>query len=100
MEEFMKEKTITNQILKYLKTEPECFAFKEHGGLYGVSGLPDIICCYKGKFMAFEVKTEKGKLSKLQEITIKRINEAGGMAFKVTSLQEVKDVLKGVMPEK
>lgn len=96
----MKEKTITSQILKYLKTEPECFAFKEHGGLYGVSGLPDIICCYKGKFMAFEVKTEKGKLSKLQEITIKRINEAGGMAVKVTSLQEVKDVLKGVMPEK
>ncbi len=96
----MKEKTITNQILKYLKSEPECFAFKEHGGIYGVSGIPDIICCYKGKFMAFEVKTTQGRLSKLQEITIKRINESGGMAFKVTSLQEVKDVLKGVMPEK
>ena len=96
----MKEKVITNQILKYLKTEPECFAFKEHGGIYGVSGIPDIICCYKGKFMAFELKTPKGKLSKLQEITIKRINEAGGMAVKVTSLQEVKDVLKGVMPER
>lgn len=96
----MKEKTITNQILKYLKTEPECFAFKEHGGIYGVSGIPDIICCYKGKFMSFEVKTPQGKLSKLQEITIKRINEAGGIAFKVTSLEEVKNILKGVMPEK
>ena len=96
----MKEKTITNQILKYLKSEPECFAFKEHGGIYGVSGIPDIICCYKGKFMAFEVKTPQGKLSKLQEITLKLINEAGGMAVKVTSLQEVKDVLKGVMPER
>lgn len=95
----MKEKTITNQILKYLKSEPECFAFKEHGGLYGVSGLPDIICCYKGKFMAFEVKTPQGKLSRLQEIAIKRINESGGMAFKVTSLQEVKDTLKEVVPE-
>ena len=95
----MKEKTITNQILKYLKSEPECFALKEHGGLYGVSGLPDIICCYKGKFMAFEVKTPQGKLSKLQEIAIKRINESGGMAFKVTSLQEVKDILKEVVPE-
>ena len=99
MEEFMKEKTITNQILKYLKSEPECFAFKEHGGIYGVSGIPDIICCYKGKFMAFEVKTTQGRLSKLQEVTIKRINESGGMAFKVTSLQEVKNILKGVMPE-
>lgn len=96
----MKEKTITNQILKYLKSEPECFAFKEHGGIYGISGIPDVICCYKGKFMAFEVKTSQGKLSKLQEITIKRINESGGMAFKVTSLQEVKDILKGMMPEK
>lgn len=95
----MKEKTITNQILKYLKSLPECFAFKEHGGLYGTSGIPDIIVCYKGKFLAFEVKTEKGKLSKLQEMTIAKIQKANGMAFKVTSLEEVKEILKGVMPE-
>lgn len=94
-----KEKTITNQILKYLKSLPECFAFKEHGGLYGTSGIPDIIVCYKGKFVAFEVKTEKGKLSKLQEMTIAKIQKANGMAFKVTSLEEVKEILKGVMPE-
>ena len=95
----MKEKTITNQILKYLKNLPECFAFKEHGGLYNTSGIPDIIVCYSGKFVAFEVKTEKGKLSKLQEITIEKIRNAKGMAFKVTSLEEVKEILKGVMPE-
>ena len=95
----MKEKTITNQILKYLKNLPECFAFKEHGGLYGTSGIPDIIVCYKGKFLAFEVKTEKGKLSKLQEMTIAKIRKANGMAFKVTSLEEVKKILEGVMLE-
>ena len=95
----MKEKTITNQILKYLKDLPECYAFKEHGGLYGTSGIPDIICCYKGRFVAFEVKNEKGKLSKLQEITIEKIRNAKGMAFKVTSLEEVKEILKGVMSE-
>ena len=95
----MKEKTITNQILKYLKSLPECFCFKQHGGLYGTSGIPDIIVCYKGKFMAFEVKNERGKLSKLQEITIEKIRNAKGMAFKVTSLEEVKEILKGVTPE-
>ena len=95
----MKEKTITNQILKHLKSLPECFAFKEHGGLYGTSGIPDIIVCYKGKFVAFEVKTEKGKLSKLQEITIAKIQKAKGMAFKVTNLEKVEEILKGVMPE-
>ena len=50
--------------------------------------------------MSFEVKTLSGKLSKLQKITIKRINEAGGMAFKVVNLQEVKDILKGLVLEK
>ena len=49
--------------------------------------------------MAFEVKNEKGKFSKLQEITIEKIRKANGMAFKVTSLEEVKEILKGVMPE-
>ena len=58
-----------------------------------------IIVCYKGKFLAFEVKTEKGKLSKLQEMAIAKIRKANGMAFKVTSLEEVKEILKGVMPE-
>lgn len=96
----MKEKTITNQILKYLKSEPECFAFKEHSGMYSTAGIPDIICCYSGKFVAFEVKTEQGRLSKLQEITIERIQQAGGVAAKVTSLAEVKDILKGVVPAK
>ena len=67
--------------------------------MYGTSGIPDIIVCYKGKFLAFEVKTEKGKLSKLQEMTIAKIQKANGMAFKVTSLEEVKEILKGVMPE-
>lgn len=94
----MKEKAITNQILKYLKAQPECFVFKEHGDIYGTSGIPDIICCYKGKFVAFEVKTPSGKLSKLQEITINKIRKAQGAAFKVISLAEVKEILKKVMP--
>ena len=57
----MKESDIVKAILKYLKTEPDCFCWKEHGGMYGTAGIPDIICCYRGKFVAFEVKTEKGK---------------------------------------
>lgn len=96
----MKEKTITNQILKYLKAQPCCFVFKEHGGIYSTAGIPDIICCYKGKFVTFEVKTKKGKLSKLQEVMIERIRQAGGVAFKVTSVQEVKDILEKVLQEK
>jgi hypothetical protein len=90
----MLEKDIANSILKYLKTLPECFVWKEHGGMYGTSGIPDIIVCYQGKFVAFEVKTPSGKLTTLQEITLQKINDAKGNVYKVTLLQEVKEILK------
>lgn len=89
----MKETDITNAIMRYLKTIPGCFAFKEHGGMYGTAGLPDIICCYRGRFLGLEVKTPSGKLSKLQEITIAKIKAAKGEAFKVTSVEEVRKIL-------
>ena len=79
--------------MRYLKTLPYCFAWKEHGGMYGTTGLPDIICCYRGRFMGLEVKTQTGKLTKLQETTLQRIQEAKGYAYKVTSLQEVKEII-------
>ena len=90
----MLEKDIVESILKYLKTVPNCFSWKEHGGMYGTAGIPDIICCYCGRFFAFEVKTETGKLTKLQESTIRKIKEAKGQAFKVTSVEEVKQILE------
>lgn len=90
----MLEKDITNKILKYLKTQDKCYCFKEHGGSYGSAGIPDIICCYHGRFVAFEVKTEKGKTTKLQDVNIRNIREACGVALVVRSLDEVKDALK------
>ena len=90
----MLEKDITNKILKYLKTQDKCYCFKEHGGSYGSAGIPDIICCFHGRFVAFEVKTEKGKTTKLQDVNIRNIREACGVALVVRSLDEVKDALK------
>lgn len=90
----MLEKDITNKILKYLRSLDMCYCFKEHGGAYGTSGIPDIICCYKGRFTAFEVKTDKGKPTALQDINIKNIQKAGGTAAVVRSLEDVKAVLK------
>jgi len=92
----MLEKDITNKILKYLKTLDKCYCFKEHGGSYGSAGIPDIICCYRGRFVAFEVKTEKGRTTKLQDLNILKINEADGIAVVVRSVDDVKNVIKGM----
>ncbi len=75
----MKESDIIAAISEYLKSVEDCFFWKQHGGMYGVAGIPDIICCYKGRFAAFEVKVENRKATLLQEITIRKIRKAGGV---------------------
>lgn len=90
---FMKEKAIENKIKQYLKTVEDLYFFKEHGGLYGTAGVPDIICCYKGRFIALEVKAPDGKATALQDATIRRIIGAGGIARIVRSLEEVKEII-------
>ena len=90
----MAERDIVAAILRLLKKTPRCFCWKEHGGMYGTAGIPDIIACVNGRFVAFEVKTETGRLTKLQEVTLGRIRDAGGRAYMVRSVAEVAGILK------
>ena len=92
----LKESDIVRAILKYLKTVPDCFCWKEHVGMYGTAGIPDIICCYRGKFVAFEVKTKIGKTTALQDSVINKIQKCGGKAAVVRSVENVKAALEEV----
>jgi len=92
----MLEKDIVAAIMRHLKTRSECFAYKTHGGMYGTAGLPDIVCCYRGCFVGLEVKQPGKTLTVLQGKTITKINAAGGIAAKVTSVEEVKTLLAGI----
>ena len=92
----MNESDIVKAIMKYLKSVPQCFCWKEHGGMYGTAGIPDIIACINGHFCGFEVKTDVGNPTKLQEATIRKILAAGGTAVVVRSVDEVKAVVNGI----
>lgn len=89
----MLEKNIVAAILRHLKTRPRCFAWKTHGGMYGTAGIPDIIACVDGRFCAFEVKQPGNNLTPLQAATLQKIEDAGGLARMVTSVDEVKTAL-------
>jgi len=95
----MLEKDIVSAILRYLRGLPQCFCFKEHGGAYGTAGLPDIICCYRGRFLGLEVKQPGGKPTKLQEATLERIRAALGRAHMVTGVAEVRDIIEEMEEE-
>ena len=48
---------------------------------YGRSGVPDIIACYKGKFIAIECKAGKNTPTLLQLRNIENIKRNNGLAI-------------------
>ena len=93
----MLERDIVTAIRKYLASlGSDVFFWKEHGSVYGTNGVPDIICCYKGRFLGLECKLPGGRLTKLQKRTIEQINRAGGVACRVESVEDVKRVIERV----
>ena len=93
----MLEREIVTAIKKYLASlGSDVFFWKEHGSVYGTNGVPDIICCYKGRFLGLECKLPGGRLTELQKRTIEKINRAGGVACRVESVEDVKRVIERV----
>jgi hypothetical protein len=50
----------------------------------GRRGVPDLIICIKGDFVAIEAKIDGKVPDKLQELTLERIRKSGGLAFYTT----------------
>ena len=90
----MLERDVVAAIKKYLSSlGGDVFFWKEHGGPYGTSGIPDIICCYRGRFLGLEAKLPGGKLTELQKRALDKINTAGGIARRVESVDDVRAII-------
>ena len=90
----MTEKQIQNQIMKFLK---------KHGfsadvitiGAYGRRGMSDIVACAPdGTYVAFEVKREGKKATKLQEEWLADKRNHKAVSFVACSINDVKKGLK------
>lgn len=76
----MREKDFEMQIREFLK-EHGCWVVKYFGNSFSQNGVPDLLCCIAGRFVAVEVKAEGGRPTRLQEVTVQKIRDAGGMAM-------------------
>ena len=90
----MLESTLQRKIQKYLKEKlANAVVWKNHGNQYSVLGLPDIMCIYRGKMICIEVKIPGNKPTKLQEVTLKKMEDAGAITGVAYSVEDVKKIL-------
>lgn len=89
------ETLFQNKVLRFLE-EQGGYWHKVHVSSFSSAGIPDIIGCYKGRFVALELKRPdgKGRVSELQKYHIEKINEAGGYAAVISSIEELKELFK------
>lgn len=69
------------------------FVFKVHGGEHMMSGLPDLVICYRGVFIGLEVKMPGGKVSPIQRLRHKQIREARGVCHVVYGVDDALAVI-------
>ncbi len=80
------ETKFKERVLPLLRTLPHSWWFKTQ--MIALRGIPDIIGCLNGTFVALELKYEddheKGELAPLQGYILRKIIEAGGLALECT----------------
>ena len=90
------EQQIQKEIITYLKSIG-AYTFKTISSNRG--GIPDVIACIDGKFIALEIKRPGREATPLQKLEIQKIINAGGVAVVVSSIYEVKTILKRIEVE-
>jgi Holliday junction resolvase len=79
------EKKVKDKVVKILKQNEVYYFFPATYGM-GRSGVPDIIACVNGRFLAIECKAGDNKPTALQQRELKAIADAGGSALVVNEL--------------
>lgn len=88
------EKRFENKI-KYMLNVHGAWYVKYFANRNTKSGIPDILACVNGEFLAIEVKSDSGHPSELQLHNVELIRKAGGLAFVVypSGFDQLKDIV-------
>lgn len=90
------ERALVKRIGDWLKSHEDIYYLKIHGGLYQRPGVPDFVIGCRGLFIGIEVKSSIGKLTKIQEMELGKIQRAGCHAYVVRSWDEFMVVMNSI----
>lgn len=83
--------------VKKLLTQEGVYYFMPVSNGMGRHGIPDIICCVNGRFLAIECKANGGKVTALQERELLHIASAGGVSIVVTDEAHTHEALSNTI---
>lgn len=85
------ERRVKSEVVKILKEYGAYYTYVMSMG-FASSGAPDILVCYKGRFIGIECKAGKNTPSALQRRHLENISKAGGFALVINedNLDEVR----------
>ena len=86
------EAKVKKKVVDVIKKNSAYYFFPATGG-YGRSGVPDVVCCYRGYFVAIECKAGSNKPTPLQEAEMAKIRQAHGFTL-VVNEDNIADVQK------
>jgi hypothetical protein len=90
------EGKVKDKVTALLRSANVYYFFPATFGM-GRSGVPDIVCCVEGRFLAIECKANGNKPTALQEREIASIRAAGGSAIVIdeTNVNDILSYLPG-----
>ena len=93
------EAKVKAKVVKILKAHGVYYFYPVTGG-FGRSGIPDVICCVSGYFLAIECKAGNNKPTPLQEAEMQKIRDAGGVTLVVneTNIDDVELLIRTHIP--
>ena len=88
------ESSIQSSIMKALRKQGGLW-LKTRESLAGVSGISDIIGCYRGRFIAIEIKRPGEKPRADQQAYLEIVKRCGGISGSAQSVEEALNIIKG-----
>ncbi len=94
------EAKVKNAVRKILDAL-DIYHFMPPANGFGRAGIPDIVACMDGHFIAIECKAGKGKTTALQDRELNAILNHGGTVFiaREDNLEDLQDLLMGLRDE-
>lgn len=89
------ESRLARRITRLLRSRGAA-VFNIHGGdnPFQEVGIPDLLVCFEGRFIGLELKVPGAKVKPRQALLLKRIQDAGGIAARVESVEDVERLLQ------